>query len=480
MDSLIEVLKETGYSFEDLIDILESFERKLIGEEHLNIYIPKKERLFLERFKELQLFTLRKGTNRVVSYIKLFQTMNKLHLSINPLQLKTEKFKYFHVFKLADQIERKFNPTKNIDAENISSNYLVDNIIKLIKFYILSYNILSKLIKLYENSIVPIDIELYDSTSQFTKVLIEKLSKNENIDDPILKNLDELQDLIRDLDHKTLEIFSQLRRIYDLITRNKHTNIEENLKSLKKNFKIIVNQIKSITPIIEETIHQLSKNQIINIHEEIIINEILKQLGTFSTVRFSRHINYILRKKSDGQNSNNIKIAMDEIKKFGVPLSELLKFIETAHHNYYKTLDIKDEIFHLIPVIINLYIIQKSPSIFNYLQKLGEIAIINPNILEMMFLLKPIVYAVIYSSGNTQKKDLLNLIFSFTNRNKLNFLEEISFVQEIKENPGLYSIIKQILGNDSKKLLNNYLNILKILQNTIIPNTENENETDIT
>lgn len=470
MDSLIEVLKETGYSFEDLIDILESFERKLVEEKYFNIYIPKNERLFFERFKELQLFTIQKGTNKVISYIKLFQTMNKLHLSVNPLQLTAEKFKYFHIFKLVAQIERKFDLTKSS-----SSNYLAENITKLIKFYILSHNILSKLIKFYKNSIVPIDIELYDSTSQLTKDLIEKLSRVESIDDPILERLDKLQKFIQDLDYKTREIFSRLKKTRNLITHNTHTNIDDNIKSLKENFKAIVNQVKSIIPTIRAIIYQLSKNQIITIREDTIINKILEQLESFNTVRFSRHINYILRKKNEDQNLNNIKIATDEIKKFGIPLSELAGSISEIYHNYYKTLDIKDEIFHLVPVIINLHVIQKKPSIFNSLQKLREISIINPNILDILFLFKPILYATIYSSASIQKEKLLSLIRIFVKSNNLNFSEEISFIQEIREKHGLYSIINQTLGDDSKKLLSKYLDILKVLQNAIISNTENEN-----
>ena len=477
LESLIEVLKETGYSFEDLIDILESFERKLVEEKYLNIYIPKNERLFFERFKELQLFTLQKGTNKVISYIKLLHTMNKLHLSVNPLQLTAEKFKYFHVFKLASQIEEKFDLTKGTDTKSASSSYLVDNITKLIKFYVLNYNILSKLSKFHENSTVPIDIELYDSTSQLTKELIEKISKSENIDDPLLEKLERLQKFIQDLDHGTYEIFSRLRKTRNLITHSSNTNIEDNIKTLKEKFKAIVNQVKSIIPIIRTIIHQLSRNRIITAHEEAIIYEILEQLEMFNTVRFSRHINYILRKKNEDKNLNNIKIATDEIKKFGMPLQELAKYISKIYHNYYETLDIKDEVFHLIPVLINLYIIQKKPPIFSYLRKLREIIIINPNVLDILFLFKAILYAMVVSLDNIQKGELLKLINTFTNSNNLNFSKEISFIQEIRENHGLYSIIKQTLGNDSEKLLNKYLNILKFLQNIIT--TEDENKTDI-
>lgn len=435
--NLLDFLRKSNYSMEDLINIVESQAKTLKDEESLSIII-KNEKEFFNIYKELEAFTIQKGTNRRISFLKLLQIANDVYLPINYNSITSsssapDRLKHFEIFKLAHHI------TTNITLQNIDRNF-----VKLFHFYLIAYNLIVKLVD-FANNKVSIDIELHEIARKSLSVI--STSKDMKEREKINQVLN-LIETIKPLEERARNLYVYLKTLIPKHTKPK----EKDTKTIINEFKRIVNQVKKNIPILRN----LLKN--IGLKEQESLLEKLKAIESFKTSNFTRYLNSYLKYNS----VIYIIRARNEMRKFGLPLSNFIK----------EALSIFDirlmeaEIEMIIPIIINAYIFHKKRNRFNdqFLDNLKEITSSYSEILCLILTIKPILYFLIKTQ--CKSSEFKKIIKSQIRKRDFNLSLEIKILESIitdESNPQR-SIVEKFLGSESINILNNYYLCLKDIQ----------------
>ena len=438
---------------EDLINIVESQAKSLEEEESLSIII-KNEKEFFNTYKELEVFTIQKGTNRRISFLKLLQIANDVYLPINYNSITSststpDRLKHFEIFKLAHHI------TTNITLQSIERNF-----VKLFHFYLVTYNLIVKLVD-FANNKVSIDIELHEIANEIAKKSLPVISTSEDMKErEKINQVLNLIETIKQLEERARNLYVYLKTIIP-----KHTKLKEkDTKTIINEFKRVVNQVKKNIPILRNLLKNLG------LKEQESLLEKLKTIESFKTSNFTRYLNSYLKYNS----VIYIIRARNEMRKFGLPLSN---FIKEALSIFNIRL-MEAEIEMIIPIIINAYILHKKRNRFNdqFLENLKKITSSYSEILCLILTIKPILYFLIKTQ--CESSEFKKIIKSQIRKRDFNLSLEIKILESIitdVSNPQR-SIVEKFLGSESINILNNYYLCLKNIQEYLT----HENQADTT